>query len=154
MSALKMHAVRAEISDLEGGVLTEALFDGEAPLLNVLSGRVSLHAGEADGSNAEDWRCEIEAGQGRGEVVALLRDGKNIRNVVALIAPAVHVHGSEENAVGAVKNDPPRGNVAREAEARSEVSRLKVLEPLGVAVLASNEDLGRAIDEREIRVGI
>src|SRR5206468_738215 len=82
--------------DFKSGVLPQALLNRRTPLLDVLRWRVRIHSGKADSCLSEHGLAEVELiGKERGrwgEVVALLGLRKHIRNVVALIAPGIHVH--------------------------------------------------------------
>src|SRR5207253_5482592 len=101
-------SVRSKIADFHSGLGAQALLYGTAPLLDVLWRRVELESSKADCRRAQNRRREIEmTGHNAGcrsEVVALLRLWKDIRNIVTLITPRIHVDGCEENAEGRVKN--------------------------------------------------
>src|SRR5437879_2688649 len=90
----------------------------------------------------------------RIEIVELLGFRKNKGNVVALIAPGIQVHRGKENAVRAVENESQIREIAGNAEARSEVVPVRIEQPVGIAVLSANENLGRAALESKVRVGI
>src|SRR5689334_17920502 len=94
--------MRTEIAELERGFSTETLFDGAAPLLDVLRRRVWFEGGETDGRSTQHRRREVKVtrndDRGRNEVVALLCFRKHVRHVVTLITPRVHIDGREEDA--------------------------------------------------------
>src|SRR5512133_869347 len=117
-----------------------------------------IHCREADGCLAEHRRREIEAGGKnpgrRYKVVALLGFRENEWDVVALVAPGVHVHGSEEEAEGAMEDQPARWHGLGNSETRSEVVPVRILQSIGIAVLASDEHRGYTIVENQVRVGI
>src|SRR6266404_1406671 len=109
-----MKPVRSEIAQLQGCFGTQTFFDRSAPLLDVLWRRVQFESGKADGGRAQHGRREVEmtgddAG-GRSEVIALLSLGENVRDVVPLITPGIHVHRSKENSKGRVKHQAQAGN--------------------------------------------
>src|SRR5260221_5550245 len=122
VGALEMNAASTEVAELESGFAAETLFDGGAPLLDVLGGRVGIEGSEADSGFAEDGGSEIQRGlrlrggqQGcrRREIVELLSLRENVGNVVALVAPGVEINRSEEDAVRAVENEAEAGSILR-----------------------------------------
>src|SRR5258708_1525964 len=60
VGALEMNAASAEIAEFESGFAAETLFDGGAPLLDVLGGRVGIEGGEANRGFAEDGWSEVK----------------------------------------------------------------------------------------------
>src|SRR5262249_27373753 len=113
MGALQVESARAEITDFDGSVVAEAFLKRQIPLLNVLRWRVGIESCEADSGRWQRARskhgsAEIESGieksGGRSEVVGLLRLWKNVRHVVTLIAPRIHIHWSEEHAIRSVQD--------------------------------------------------
>ena len=62
----------------------------------------------------------------RSEVVALLRFRKNIRHIVSLVAPGIHVHRRKENAKRRVQHDPVTRHVVRKAESGGELEFVRV----------------------------
>jgi len=122
VGALEMNAASTEVAELESGFAAETLFDGSAPLLDVLGRRVGIEGSEADSGFAEDGGSEIQRGlrlrggqQGcrRREIVELLSLRENVGNVVALVAPGVEINRSEEDAVRAVENEAEAGKILR-----------------------------------------
>ena len=114
VSALQMETAGADVADLQRSILTKAFFEISVPLLDVLSGRVRVKRGEADGGggkspSAQDGSTEIEAGVEESswwsEVVGLLGFRKYIRDIVALIAPGVPIDRGKEDAVGTVEHE-------------------------------------------------
>src|SRR3977135_3061907 len=104
-----MQSMRSQIAQLQRGLFAQTLLDRTAPLLDVLRRRIDFESGKANCGCAEYSGREIEmTGHDTGgwsEVIALLRLGKNVRNVVPLVTPGIHVHRSEENAKGRVKDE-------------------------------------------------
>src|SRR5437660_230403 len=163
LGALQMDATRAEIADFESGFAAQALLDRRAPLLDILCGSMGIEGRKADRGRAENGGIEVEGRLGLGgvqqrsrriEIVELLGFRKNKGNVVALIAPGIQVHRGKENAVRAVENESQVREIAGNAEARSEVVLVRIEQPVGIAVLSANENLGRAALESKVRVGI
>src|SRR5215470_20348848 len=108
MRALKMEPARTEIAHFDRSVMAETLLERKIPLLHILGGRVGIKRGEAycccrKRTGSEHWRSEVksrvEKGCRWGEIIRLLSLGKNVRHVVALITPGVHVHWREEHAI-------------------------------------------------------
>src|SRR5690242_10849813 len=88
----------------------------------------------------------------RGEIVGLLRLGKNIRDVVTLIAPGVQIYRSVEDAIRSAENQSVSGKVLGDSETRSEVRLLRVVQSLRITQLAADEDRRSTILENQIRV--
>src|ERR1700688_3726995 len=69
---------------------------------------------------AQHWRSEIQSPgkerSRRSEVIRLLRFREDIRDVVALVAPRVEIHGRIENSVGRAKNKSAPGKILRDPE--------------------------------------
>src|SRR5581483_7783053 len=158
ISLLKMEAMRSEVSQFEGRIAIETLLHGKAPLLDVLRGRMSLHRGIADSGLTQHGRTEVKAlirprindGWRRSEIIALLRFRENIWNVVPLVAPRVHIHRCKEDSEGRVQDQSHVRNRLREAEARREIMRIRILQTLGIPVLSTNKYGGHAVIEDEI----
>jgi hypothetical protein len=89
------------MTDFNRGGPVQTALHREAPLLDVLRWRLGIKRGETDRGLAEHRRTKIEMGgdnaRGWNEIVTLLSLGENVRNIVALIAPRVHIHGREKN---------------------------------------------------------
>ena len=154
VGALKVPTAGAEVADLDGGRGAELFFDVGGPLLDVLRGGVDLHRGEADGGLAEDGGSEVETGEGGLEVIALIGLGKDVGDVVALIAPGVHVDRGEEDAVGGMDDEAEGGDALCDAEAGCEVGVVGDHEALRHTVLPADEDGRDAILEDEVGVGV
>src|ERR1051325_5607529 len=103
-----------------------------------------IHPSKADGRLSKYRSAEIEMrGENscrRREVVALLGFREDVRNVVSLIAPRIHVNGSEENSKRRMYNNAEFGYRLRETKARCEVVGIGVFKTLWKAVLPSNEN--------------
>src|SRR5260221_3801085 len=108
VGALEMNAASTEVAELESGFAAETLFDGGAPLLDVLGGRVGIEGSEAESGFAEDGGREIprgmrlrggQPGLRRREIVALLKLPAKRRNVTALSASADEIKRSGEDDV-------------------------------------------------------
>src|SRR5258708_32048424 len=93
VGALEMNAASTEVAELESGFAAETLFDGSAPLLDVLGRRVGIEGSEADSGFAEDGGSEIQRGlRLRGgqqrcrwrEMVELLQLGETVGDVVSV----------------------------------------------------------------------
>jgi hypothetical protein len=121
------------------------------------NGCVGIEGREANGgwfqsAISQHWRTEIESagkeGSGRGEVVGLLRLGKYIGYVVALVAPCVLVRRRKENAVGGAKCKPGAGQVLRDSNAGREVVFVRI--STWIELFAADEDLGHAVLEYQI----
>ena len=155
---MQVDAVRAEVAEFERGRGPETLLDGQAPLLDVLRRRVRVEGGEADGRASEHGLTEVEVRRdypcGGREIVALLRFGEDVRDVVALVAPGVHVNGRVEDAEGPVEHKPQARDVLRDAEARGEVKLVRVHESGGKPLLSADEDEWTPVLEDEVRVGV
>src|SRR5205823_3625622 len=93
MGPLQMYSVVAEIPEFQRGLVSQALLHREAPLLNVLRRSMRVHGRKADGGFAQHWSPEIKPVDGWSEIVTLLGFRKHIRNIVALVAPGIHVNG-------------------------------------------------------------
>src|SRR5581483_10053369 len=135
-------------------LLPEALFHRQIPLLDVLRRRVRVEGGKAHRRLAEDGRGEIKAEERGGEVIALPRLGENVRDVVPLVAPRVHIYRRVEDAVSGAHDEAPGRNVLRDAEPRGEVEFSRVHQTFGVAELAADEDRGLAILESKVAVSV
>src|SRR5438874_11270681 len=98
---LQVDSMCSQISNFQGRFVTQAFLNRTAPLLDVLRRRVWIHGGEADYRLTQNCLSEIElVGKqrcGRGEIIALLRLREHVRNVVALMAPGVHIHWREKD---------------------------------------------------------
>src|SRR5258708_23572 len=151
-----MNSVRSEIAEFQRSLGAKTLFYGTAPLLDVLWRRVELKSSKADcGRPQNRWR-EIEmtgndAG-GRSKVVTLLGLRKNIRNIMTLVTPRIHVHGCEENAKGRVKNQAVVRHAVRDACARSEFELVCRIQTFWETLLSADENGRHPIFEDEIGV--
>src|SRR6266478_3987800 len=101
-----MNSMRSEIAEFQGGLGAQTFFYRTAPLLDVLRWRVYFKCGKADCGRAQNRRREIEmtgndAGC-RSEVIALLCLRKDIRNIMTLVTPRIHINGCEEKSKGRV----------------------------------------------------
>src|SRR5215475_6107151 len=113
-----MEATRSKITDLHRRVSPEALFERQIPLLDVLRWRVRIERGEAYSGLAEHRRCEIEADERGNEVVALTRLRENKRDIVALVAPRVHVYRRVEDAISGANHQAVFRQILCNAESR------------------------------------
>src|ERR1051325_3045918 len=118
-----------------------------------------IHPSKADGRLSKYRSAEIEMrGQNSccwREVVALLSFREDIRNIVALIAPGVHVNRSKENSKRRMYNNAELGYRLRETKARCEVVGVCVFKTLWETVLASYKDRGNSIGiERQVGIGV
>src|SRR6185503_8790233 len=90
-------------------------------LLDVLSGRVSLKSCETNRGSSQNGGTEIEVtgndACSRNEVIALLRFRKDIGNIVALVAPGIHIYRCKEYSKGRVQHDSVLMHVVRHADA-------------------------------------
>jgi hypothetical protein len=93
--------MRSEITQLESCFRAQALLDRAAPLLYVLRWRVGLERCKADSRRAQNSGTKVEVigddARCGNEIVTLLRLRKNLRHVVTLVTPRVHVNRSEED---------------------------------------------------------
>ena len=157
-----MEATCSQIANFEGRVLPKTFFDLPVPLLDVLGGGVRIKCGKADRgrgqrAGSEHGRAEVQTLRkercGRCEVIGLLRLGKNVGHIVALVAPGVLINGRVENPVGAVENDTEARKILRDPDAGSEVVLVGIHQALGIAKLAADEDRGDTAVENQVRVG-
>src|SRR6266566_5943210 len=153
-----MYSVRSEITEFQCCLGPQTLLYRTAPLLNVLWWRVDFEGGKTDCGLAQDRRCEIEmtgndAGC-RSEVIALLCLRKDVRNIMTLVTPRIHIYGCKENAKGGVYHQPTTRNVVRDACARSEFEFVWVIQTFREALLSANEDGRHIILEHEIGVRV
>src|SRR5215470_3393104 len=102
VSSLQMNAMGAQVSQLKGSALAKTLLHRCAPLFDVLRGGVRIQCSKADRGLPQHRFAEVETvgddAGGRHKIVALLRLGKNVRHIVALVAPRVHVNWRVEDA--------------------------------------------------------
>src|SRR5882672_27212 len=89
---------------------------------------------------------------GRSEVIALLCLRKDIRDIVSLVAPGIHINRREENTKGGVQHDPAAGNVVRDSSARCEPELVGVVQTIWVALLSADENERHTVFEHEIGV--
>src|SRR5260370_35875699 len=105
----------AEVSNFKRCLVAQALFNGSAPLLDVLRRRVQIERGEADRGHAQHRLAKVEPGGDepgrRGKVIGLLGLREGIRNIVTLIAPGVHGHWRKKETKGPRRRHPPAKNV-------------------------------------------
>src|SRR5947207_9250312 len=90
----------------------------------------------------------------RSEVIGLLGLRKHERNIVALVAPGVHVNGSKEETKRGVEDQSVLWQGLGKSEARSEVVGISVFKTAWIAVLAANKYRRDAIVKCEICVGV
>ena len=76
----------------------------------------------------------------RSEVIALLSFREHVGNIVALIAPGIHVNRGVEHAEGGMKHDPVLGYCLRKPQTWSKIVRIRILQSSRIAVLSSYED--------------
>src|SRR6185437_4122685 len=95
-----MKAPRAEVPNLNGGLTPNLPLQRGAPLLDILRRRVQLQRGKADRGGAKHGCRKVEGIDAGNVGIALRRLWKDIWNVMALVAPSVHVNGCIEDAVG------------------------------------------------------
>src|SRR5256714_2875968 len=89
---------------------------------------------------------------GRREVIALLSFRKDIRHIVALVTPGIHVHRREENPEGRMQHDPATRHIVRDAEPGGELKFVWIVQTFRISLLAADENRGRAVVEYEISV--
>src|SRR6266699_6033874 len=139
-----MNTMRSKVAQFQRHLCAQTLFDGTTPLLDILRRRILFNGGEANGSRAQHRRSEVEvtgddAGR-RSEVVALLRLGKDIGNIVPLVAPGIHVHRSEEDSKRGMEHNPMTGNAVRDARAGREVKLVRRRQTRGKTLLPADEN--------------
>ena len=93
-----------------------------------------------------------DAGRG-SEVIALLRFRKNIGHVVSLVAPRIHVYRRKEDPKGRVQHDAVIRQVVRNAKPGSELKLIRIVQSLGIGLLAPDENERHAVLEHEIGIG-
>src|SRR5262245_8681526 len=107
--------MRSEITDLQCRCRADALFKRQTPLLNILRRRVRIKSRKAHSRLSEHRLPEVNFGseerRRRREVVSLLRLREDIRDIVTLIAPGVHVNRREENAERRMQNHSQLRNI-------------------------------------------
>src|SRR5690242_9292633 len=116
-----MVAARALITHLHHKISRKRFLHREAPLFDVLRMRARIQRAEADDSLTQNWRSEIKAGEAWDVIITLKSFRKDIRRIVALIAPGVHVHRRKEDAESATEHDAQLWHLVRKAEAWSEI---------------------------------
>src|SRR2546423_5217745 len=89
---------------------------------------------------------------GRREVIALLGFRKDIRHIVALVTPGIHVHRRKENPEGRMQNDPATWHIVRDAEPGGELKFVWIVQTFRISLLAADENRGYAVVEYEIGV--
>src|SRR5499427_6860519 len=149
-----MEAARPEITDFHRRVFSEALFNRQIPLLDVLRRRVRVESREAHRGLAEHGRREVEAEERGDKVVALPRLREHVRYVVALVAPRVHVHRRVEDSVSRADHKAVFGQILRYAESRGEVQTPRIHQAFWKALLPADEGERSAVLEDEIAVGV
>src|SRR4030095_3454382 len=102
MTALPMNSVRSKVAKFQRHLLTQTPLDRSTPLVDVLRWRIGFNSSKAHSGHAQNCRCEVEVSCHNAsrwdEVIALLRHGKHVGNIVTLIAPGVHVYRRKEDA--------------------------------------------------------
>ena len=73
------------------------------------------------------------------EVVTLLRFRENIRNIVPLVAPCIHVYWRIENAERRVHHQPELRYGLRNTKTRCKVVGIRIFQALGKAILCANK---------------
>ena len=121
--------------------MPEALLDRRAPLLDVLRRRMRINRGEAHSASVpKHRRAEVHGSSGSvlrwREVVALLRLRKDVRNVMPLVAPRIHIHRREEDAERAVKNQPCWEALFEIPNRGAKLCWIRILQPLGETLSA------------------
>src|ERR1051325_2605602 len=141
--------MRSEIAQLESCFRAEALLDRATPLLDVLRRRVGLECRETNSRRTQYGGTKVEVigdNAGRGnEIVTLLRFRENVRHVVTLVAPRIHVNRSEEDAECSMQNKAVLVNVMRDACTRSKSKLVRIVQTFGKALLPADEDERHAI---------
>ena len=149
-----MEAASAQITDLDGRFRSQLLFDRSTPLLDILRRRVQLKGGEAGHGCADHRRGEVERSDRGNEGIALRGLGEDERLVVALVAPGVHIDRRVEDAVGNVRHKAQSRNALRQAQPWREPQPVGIHQASRISVLAADEDLGHAIVDCEVAVGV
>src|SRR5882724_2096862 len=88
----------------------------------------------------------------RSKVVALLRFGKDIGDIVALIAPRIQVHRRIENAERRMQYQPVARNSLRNPKTRREIMSIWILQAFGESVLTTNKRRRSPAVESQIRI--
>src|SRR2546421_7703526 len=73
---------------------------------------------------------------------------------MALVAPGVEIHRSEEYSVGCMNHQALIGQALGNAEARSKIVSVGVHQSFWIAILAANENAGHTVVEDQVGVGI
>ena len=155
MGALEVGAAGTLVTGLEHGFAPKRFLDRKAPLTDVLRRTSRISRGEADHGRPENRRREVEAGEARDEIVALVCLGKDQRWHVALIAERVHVHRREEDAEGAARHKTTGAtHHVSEPQARCEVEVVRVNETARHAQLPADKGKGPPVLEHQIAVRI
>ena len=144
--------MRSQIAQLEGRFRAQTLLDRTTPLLDVLRRRIGFKSSETDSGNTQHGWTKIEVRGDdsgcRSEIVTLLCFRKDVRNVVTLIAPRVHVDRREEDAKRRVQNESVLMKVMRETKTRSESKLVRVIQTLGKSLLPADKYKRHAILKR------
>ena len=118
--------------------------------------RRKTHGGGRQRARAQNRSAKVEArieqSGRRRKIVGLLCFRKNVRNVVPLIAPGVHIDRRKENAVGRMQNDPVLRKIPRNANARRKIVLVRKKQAIWIAELPANEN-GRS-PIRKDQIGI
>src|SRR5436309_11566578 len=109
-----------------------------------------IHGRKADGGLAQHWSPEIKSVDGWSEIVTLLGFRKHIRNIVALVAPGIHVNGSKEDSEPAMDNQPYARNGLGNADTWSKIVGVRVFESAGKSILPAYKDGRNTILENKI----
>src|SRR6516162_4474502 len=115
-----MEPARSLVANLDRSLTAKALLDGAVPLRNVLRLLVWVECGEAGDRGPEHRGSEIEARDGRHEGIALVRLGEDDGCIVEHVAPRVHIHRREEDAIPGAEYEAALGCLVRNAESRRE----------------------------------
>src|SRR6476620_5075898 len=115
-----------------------------------------VHSREADGGLPKHGWSEIKPrgkqGGGWSEIITLLCFRENVRNVVPLVAPGIHINRREKDAESCVNDEPNLGKILGNAQTRSEVARVRIFEAAGKTILSSDKNRGHSILENQIGV--
>src|ERR1035437_6218520 len=154
VGALQVESACAEVADFKRGLTAQLLLERGAPLLNVLRRRVQLQRGETHHRGAQYRRGKVQRRDAGNIRVALRGQRENIRHVVALVAPCIHVNRRIEDAVGHVGHHAKAGEVLSQTEARREVGVVGIHKALRIAVLSTDKYLRRSAAEVDVAVGV
>ena len=97
---------------------------------------------------------EVQGGDAWNEWIALRRHREDVGNIVALIAPGIHIDRRVEDSVGNMSQPVRAREALRKADPRRKVGVVGIHQASRISVLPADEDLRRSAAQVEIAVGV